>query len=270
MLGAQTPAVSRSQRAWPQRRVARAAAGRTRGAASRVGLARRHRDQLALRPAQRRQLAAEHAAGVDAQRIVHPLGLGDRRVAVDDRRLAAIVGRPVEALGQAVGAAPPGGVAVEAEIGAPRRVLPSMFSRTPAWATARRPSSTQAWLGSVSRKASVRARARRPRPRYCSTVRSSPCVSLTLWPFSQRMNLSSWLPMTENAWPRCGHVHDDAQHVGRVGPAVDEIADEEGAAALRRRGDRAAIIARSFEAHARSRARPAARSARRRSRARRR
>ena len=49
--------------------------------------------------------------------------------------------------------------------------------------------------------------------------------------------------------PALDHVHDDAQHVGRVGSAVDEIADEEGAAALRRRGDRAAVIARSFEAH---------------------
>ena len=46
-----------------------------------------------------------------------------------------------------------------------------------------------------------------------------------------------------------GHVHDDAQDVGRVRPAVDEVADEECAAPFRRRGDRAPVIARSFEAH---------------------
>ena len=33
--------------------------------------------------------------------------------------------------------------------------------------------------------------------------------------------------------PALGHVHDDAQHVRRIGTAVDEIADEEGAAPLR-------------------------------------
>ena len=55
----------------------------------RVVLARRgHGDQLALRPAQRGQPAAEHAAGVDVDRVVEPLGLGDRRVAVDDGRAA--------------------------------------------------------------------------------------------------------------------------------------------------------------------------------------
>ena len=46
----------------------------------------RHRHELPLGPAQRRQRAAEHAAGVDVDRAVEPLGLGHRRVAVDDRR----------------------------------------------------------------------------------------------------------------------------------------------------------------------------------------
>ena len=45
-------------------------------------------------PAQRGQRAAEHAAGVDADRVVDPLRLRHRGVAVDDRRRAAVVARP--------------------------------------------------------------------------------------------------------------------------------------------------------------------------------
>jgi hypothetical protein len=48
--------------------------------------------------------------------------------------------------------------------------------------------------------------------------------------------------------PGGSHVHDDAQHVGRLGAAIDEIADEEGASSFRCRGDGAASIARAFEA----------------------
>src|SRR5262245_18780368 len=60
-----------------------------------------YRDELTLRITQRRELAAEHAAGVDADRAIEPLGLGDRCVAVDDHRGTAIVRGPVVANRQA-------------------------------------------------------------------------------------------------------------------------------------------------------------------------
>ena len=57
----------------------------------------RDRDQLLLRVAERGQLAAEDAAGVEADGVVQPLGIGDRRMAVHHHRLAPVVGRPVVA-----------------------------------------------------------------------------------------------------------------------------------------------------------------------------
>ena len=56
--------------------------------------------ELPLGPAQCRELAAEHAARVDVDRVVQPLRIGYRGVAVDDDRAPAIVGRPLTADGQ--------------------------------------------------------------------------------------------------------------------------------------------------------------------------
>ena len=101
------------------------AAARVRaGGAGRNGLARlgvrRARagtdDELALGVAQRGQPAAEDAAGVDVDRVVQPLGLGDRRVAVDDRRRAAVLGRPVVADRQAELVGLAGRLAVQREV----------------------------------------------------------------------------------------------------------------------------------------------------------
>ena len=81
----------------------------------------RHRDELPLRVAQRRDLAAEDHAGVEADRVVDPLGLRDRGVAVDDRRLAAVVVGPRVADGEAVVVGLAGRVAVERERPDPAR-----------------------------------------------------------------------------------------------------------------------------------------------------
>ncbi len=58
---------------------------------------RRHRHQLLLGIAQRREPPAEDAAGVDVDGAVEPLGLRHRRVAVHHHRRAAILRRPVVA-----------------------------------------------------------------------------------------------------------------------------------------------------------------------------
>ena len=72
--------------------------------------------ELALGPAQGGEPAAERAAGVDVDRVVQPLGLGDRRVAVDDRRRAAVVGGPLAAHGQPELVRLAGGLAEEREV----------------------------------------------------------------------------------------------------------------------------------------------------------
>ena len=59
-----------------------------------------HRDQLLLGPAQGRQPAAEHAAGVDVDGAIEPLRLRNGRVSVDHAGTSAVLGRPVVADGQ--------------------------------------------------------------------------------------------------------------------------------------------------------------------------
>jgi hypothetical protein len=61
-----------------------------------------HRDDLALRVAQRREPPSEHTARVDTDRAVEPYGLGNRGVAIDDDRVAPVVLGPWVADGQPV------------------------------------------------------------------------------------------------------------------------------------------------------------------------
>ena len=81
-----------------------------------VGARGRDRDELPLRVAQRGELAAEDAAGVDVDRAVEPLRLGHRRVAVDDHRRAAVFRRPVVAHRQAELVGLAGRLAVQGEV----------------------------------------------------------------------------------------------------------------------------------------------------------
>jgi hypothetical protein len=67
-----------------------------------VGACRGNADELALRPAEGRELAAEDAPGVDAEGVVQPRGLGHRCMAVHDGGATPIVLRPWVPHGQAV------------------------------------------------------------------------------------------------------------------------------------------------------------------------
>ena len=75
----------------------------------------RNIDQLLLRPAQRRQLAAEDAAGVDANGVVHPIGPHHRSVAIDHGRRTPVARGPIGADRQAEGVDLAGGFAVKRE-----------------------------------------------------------------------------------------------------------------------------------------------------------
>ena len=80
-----------------------------------VRAAGRDRDQLAFRIAQRRQPAAEDAAGVQAHGVVDPFGLGQRRVPVQHHRPAPVVIGPRIPNGQAELIRLPRRVAVQGE-----------------------------------------------------------------------------------------------------------------------------------------------------------
>ncbi len=62
-----------------------------------IGTHCRHFDQIELGIAERRQLAAEHAAGVDADRPVDPIRVEHRRVAIDHLGAALVIRCPVPA-----------------------------------------------------------------------------------------------------------------------------------------------------------------------------
>ena len=81
-----------------------------------VGPAGVDRDGLALRVAERRQAPAERAAGIDADRVVDPLRRRHRRVAVDDAWSAPVVAGPVQSDWKAELVGFAGGLAVEGEV----------------------------------------------------------------------------------------------------------------------------------------------------------
>ncbi len=66
-----------------------------------VHLVGRNAYQFALRPAQRRQLAAKDTAGIDINRVVEPGGHRNWRVPIDHRGAPAIISRPIIAYRQA-------------------------------------------------------------------------------------------------------------------------------------------------------------------------
>ena len=80
-----------------------------------VGRRGGHRDQFPLGVAQCGEAAAEDAAGVDADRVVHPGGFGYRGVAVHHGRLAPVVLCPRVPDGQAELVGLPRGLAVQRE-----------------------------------------------------------------------------------------------------------------------------------------------------------
>ncbi len=81
-------------------------------------------DQFPLRIAKCGQPAAEHAAGIDADRVVDPGGLGHRGMAVDHDRLAPVVLRPRVADRQPELVGLPGGLPVQRERPDRRRRTP--------------------------------------------------------------------------------------------------------------------------------------------------
>ena len=74
------------------------------------------RHELPLRVAQCSEGPAEHASGVDVDRVVEPLGLAHRCVSVDDHRTTAVIRCPVQTDWQSELVDLTGRVAVEREL----------------------------------------------------------------------------------------------------------------------------------------------------------
>lgn len=88
---------------------------RERPSGCRVGPIGRHTYEFALWPSQRRQPAAEDAAGVDADGVVDPDGVAFWGVAIHERSVAAVIGRPAEPHRQTEFIRLPVGLAVQGE-----------------------------------------------------------------------------------------------------------------------------------------------------------
>ena len=189
--------------------------------------ARRNGDELPFGITQRGQLSAEHAAGVDADRVVEPLRLRHRRVAIDDHRLSAIVLRPSDS-------APAGRTRRSrpwsrrtARSRAPgRRRGPGSAPSCPACATTSRPPSRTEWLTQPVEKVATSWRigrlGRQLRERLGEAM-----VIWTLRPRSLRDQLVLVVARARQSRARRDHAHHQPQHAGRVRAAVDQVADED-------------------------------------------
>ena len=192
----------------------------------------RDRDDLPLRVAQRGELAAEDHAGVEADRVVDPLGLRDRRVAVDDHRLAAVVAGPRVADREAVLVGLAGGVAVQRERPDPARAAavvgllePGVRDHQPAVVedeVADQPVHERQRLG-----AELLALLAQLRERLGQAVADPDVGAL------ERADQLG-LVVAGDAQRGAGgdHAHHQPEHARRVRAAVDEVADEQRGAAL--------------------------------------
>ena len=171
-----------------------------------VGPRGRDRDELFLGVAQGRELAAEDAAGIDVDRPIEPVRLGDRRVAVDDHRRPAILGRPVEPDGQPELVGLAGGLAVEGEFADPARAAslhlllhPGVRHDQPAVVEHVMAHQIVEEVGQIlAERRHERLRAGR---RVSARVSASPCVICTFLPRSFRTSFTSWLPGMHRAEP---------------------------------------------------------------------
>lgn len=195
----------------------------------------RNIDNLLFGPAQCRQAAAEHTAGVDADRVVDPLGPYHRRMAIDHGRRAAIVRGPVGAHRQSELVDLARGLAKKRELPDRARAAADHFF-------------LQSGMGDGEPSAVEPDMAAQTIEKGCdrfakAAVLARELVDGLLQPVGDR-DLAAGEPALQLAvmiaLHRVGgagrrHAHRDAQHVGRVGTAIDEVADEYQFASLRRR-----------------------------------
>ena len=120
----------------------------------------------------------------------------------------------------------------------------------PAWATASWPPSSQRWKGRPSRKFFTRSRnAALSLVHLCNGLVEA-VTDFYLLAVEPAQELHVVISRNAECVPGFGHRHDDAQHIRRARAAVDEIADENRAAAAGRVGDCLPLAVAGFKSHA--------------------
>jgi hypothetical protein len=197
------------------------------------GLARGDVDDLALGVAQRGESAAEHAAGVQAQGVVDPLGLEHGGVPVDDRGLAAVVAGPGQAHRQPVlvglavgvpvqgeGAHPAGGAAVVGLL------EPGVGDHEPPLVEDEVADQPVAEVEDLLAELLAL-------PAQLLQGLGEPVGGRDLGAPERADQLVLVVPGHAQGVAVADHAHGQPQHAGGVGAAVHEVADEDGGAALR-------------------------------------
>ena len=172
-----------------------------------VGPRRRHRDQLPLRIAQRRQRAAEDAAGVDVDRAVDPLRLGHRRVAVDDRAPCPRSPPPSCSAPAARTRRSRRSSRRTGEARAPRPT-PALHLLLQPGMGDDEPAAVEDVVADAGRREQSRPARGTPaaRRRAVPSVSARPCADLHVAAAKLRSSLSSWLPTTAQRAARLDHV----------------------------------------------------------------
>lgn len=189
-------------------------------------LVRLHRDDVALRVPQRRQLPAEDGPGVEAHGVVDPLRFQRRRVPVEDHRGPAVVARPRQPHRQAVLVGLAGRVAVERHAADPPGRAPVVALGQP-----RVRDDELAAVEDVVRDQAVAELVRLTAELLGLGAElfqrlGEPVRDVDLPPVQRAHQLLLVVPADDQGVPRRGHSHDAPQHARGVRPAVDEVADE--------------------------------------------
>lgn len=203
---------------------------------------RRNLDQLPLRPAQRRELAAEDAARVDADRVIDPFRIRRRRMAIDDSRAAAIIRRPIEPHRQAEL------IRLARRLAEQRELADS--GRAAADHLLLQPGMGDGELAAVEPIMTAKIR----EESFCALAELGgllrelidrllkPMADCDLSAFEPARQFAIMIALHDIGDARLLRLHGDAQHARHIRPAIDEIADEDQLAAMRGRdGDRIAF-----------------------------
>ncbi len=213
-----------------------------------VGLLSGNRHELSLRVAQRGQLAAEDAAGIDVGRVVQPLGFRNGRVAVDDHRLAAVVGGPVQADRQPELVGLAGRVAVQRELADGPRAAALHLGLQPRMgddelAVVEDVVADQAIQPRLERFDEGRSIVRRQRLDLGEALGQA-VGDLDVSSLEGAEQLLLVVARDAPAGACVDHVADDAQGVEDARTAIDQIADEHRLAAVRVAIDGASVQSR--------------------------
>ena len=185
------------------------------------------RHGLALGIAQRRQPAAEDAAGVEAEGVVHPFQFGRGRVAVGDQRPAAVLLRPRVAHGQPELVGLAGGVAVERERAHPAR-RPVVVGLLQPGVGDDEPAAVEHQVGDqpVAPVAHLRAELLGLGVEL-GEGQLQPVGALHVVPVERADQLRLVVSRDGERVPSRRHAHREPQHPDRGRAAVDEVADED-------------------------------------------